>query len=229
MNNMDNKVILQAIGVTKRFEHPVAFELLKSIDISLYRGERVAIVGKSGEGKTTLLHILATLDTASSGSLSFLGKPLQNIPKIRNEQMGFVFQSFCLLEDSTVMENLLMPAAIGRVCIGPNSNAYKRALALLEHVGLLDKQALIAAKLSGGQMQRLAIARAFMQNPLIIFADEPTGNLDHEAAASVQKLLFSWVEKENKTLCLVTHDMELAKKCDRIFRLEDGVLKIISN
>ena len=221
---MNREIVLEATSITKRFTKPEAFDLLQGIDLTLYQGERVCILGQSGEGKTTLLHILATLDTATSGSLSILGKPVQDIPTTRNRDIGFVFQSFCLLQDNSCLENLLLPAWIARQDIGPNSAAMQRALELLERVQLSDKKLLPAVKLSGGQMQRLAIARAFMNNPSIIFADEPTGNLDHQTAHHVQELLFSWVKSENKTLCLVTHNLELAKQCDRVFCLEGGRL-----
>lgn len=221
---MSNEIVLEAKDITKRFLRPESFELLKGIDLTLYRGERVCLVGQSGEGKTTLLHILATLDSATAGSLSILGKQVHNIPQTRNQDIGIVFQSFCLLQDSSVLENLLMPSFIAREPIGPESKAMLRACDLLGRVQLGDKKQLPAIKLSGGEMQRLAIARAFMNNPSIIFADEPTGNLDHNSAGQVHDLLFSWVKAENKTLCLVTHNLELAKQCDRVFCLEGGLL-----
>lgn len=223
---MNKQIVLEAKGITKRFTQPEPFDLLNGIDLTLYQGEKVCLLGQSGEGKTTLLHILATLDSATTGSLSILGKPVQNVAKTRNHDIGFVFQSFCLLQDISCLENLLLPAHIAREDVGPDSAAMKRALELLDRVGLSDKKSLPAIKLSGGQMQRLAIARAFMNNPSIIFADEPTGNLDHHTASQVQELLFSWVKSENKTLCLVTHNLELAKQCDRVFRLEGGLLVV---
>ncbi len=226
---MSRESIVEARAITKRFTHPEPFELLRGIDVTLARGETVAIIGKSGEGKTTLLHILATLDTPTSGTIKYPTAPLKSTSQLRNEEIGFVFQSFCLLQDLNLVENLLMPCSIARKSTAHTSACHKRALELLSRVGLYEKRTLIAAKLSGGQMQRLAIARAFMQNPSIIFADEPTGNLDHEAALQVQQLLFSWVREEGKALCIVTHNHELAGTCDRILRLEDGLLTEVKN
>jgi len=221
---MNREIVLRATGIQKRFTKPVPFELLSGVDLSLYSGEKVAIVGKSGEGKTTLLHILATLDQPTSGTVEILGRKDYDICKTRNADIGFVFQSFCLLQDLSCIDNLLMPMAIARHDVSKNSPTYERACHLLEKVGMLEKKDLATRKLSGGQMQRVAIVRAFMRNPQIIFADEPTGNLDHETALDVQKLLFSWVQDEGKSLLLVTHNSELAKQCDRVFLLEEGNL-----
>jgi lipoprotein-releasing system ATP-binding protein len=220
-------IVLQAKEITKRFEKPSPFQLLHGINITLTMGQSTAIIGKSGEGKTTLLHILASLDTPTSGTLSLLGKPVheQDVTQLRNQHIGFVFQAFHLLQDISCMDNLLLPTAIARQSTGHSSEAYKRATLLLEKVGLKNKKHLLAAKLSGGEKQRLAIARAFMNNPCIIFADEPTGNLDHETAKGIQELLFSWVKEEGKTLLLVTHNSDLAKQCDQIFTLESGKLQ----
>jgi lipoprotein-releasing system ATP-binding protein len=221
-----NNPILKAEGLTKRFLAPAPLDLLTGIDLEVARGESVAIVGKSGEGKTTLLHILGTLDQPSSGKLYLHGSLVteQESHILRNRHLGFVFQAFHLLEDATVLENILMPLSIARQKIGHRSDNYKRALDLLKRLGLYERRDLHALKLSGGEKQRLGIGRAFITNPDLILADEPTGNLDHQTAASIQHLLLSWVKEEQKALIVVTHSVDLAKACDRSLFLESGKL-----
>ncbi|MBS0634048.1 MAG: ABC transporter ATP-binding protein [Verrucomicrobia bacterium] len=221
-----SNTILQADNITKRFEHPAPLELLKGISLEVHRGQSVAIVGKSGEGKTTLLHILGTLDEPTEGSLSLLGKTVDpsNRNHFRNKHLGFVFQAFHLLDDATVLENILMPLAIARQDIKKGSANYELAVDLLNRLGLYERRFLSALKLSGGEKQRLGIGRAFITNPDIILADEPTGNLDHQTAAEIQDLLFSWVKQEGKALIAVTHSYELAKRSDVIYTLDSGYL-----
>jgi lipoprotein-releasing system ATP-binding protein len=222
---MNNRV-LHAENITKEFLLPSPFLLLKGVDFSLHVGEIAAILGKSGEGKTTLLHILGTIDTPTTGTVWFKGQKCSslNTERLRNRHFGFVFQSFHLLLDATSMENLLLPAAIAREETSKKSRPYEQALYFLEKVGLARQKDLIASKLSGGEKQRLAIARAFMQNPEIIFADEPTGNLDHITAQEVRDLLFSWARQEKKSLLFVTHSQDLANSCDTRYTLDDGLL-----
>ncbi len=221
-----NDVILQADELTKTFTDPVPLEILKGISLTVKRGQSVAIVGKSGEGKTTLLHILGTLDNPTSGILSILGEPItnQNKDRFRNKHLGFVFQAFHLLEDATLLENLLLPLAIGREPTHKGSENYELALTLLDKLKLYDRRYLHALKLSGGEKQRLGIGRAFITNPDLILADEPTGNLDHQTASEIQDLLFSWVEEKQKALIAVTHSPDLASRCHTRHHLESGRL-----
>ncbi len=221
-----NRFVLQAENITKSFTQPAPLELLKGINLTVERGESVAIVGKSGEGKTTLLHILGTLDEPTTGSLLLLGQNVTSANKdlLRKRHLGFVFQAFHLLEDATVLENILLPLAIDRQAIHPKSENYDKACALLQKLKLYDRRHLHALKLSGGEKQRLGIGRAFITNPDIIFADEPTGNLDHQTAAEIQSLLFTWVKDEQKTLITVTHSLDLAGRSDRKLLLESGLL-----
>lgn len=226
-----SNVILRAEKITKDFFLPSPFQLLKGVDFTLHETEIAAIVGKSGEGKTTLLHILGTIDTATSGSIWFKGMQYSttDTEKLRNLSFGFVFQAFHLLLDATSIENLLLPCAIARQDTSKKSKPYERALYFLEKVGMSRHKDLTCAKLSGGEKQRLAIARAFMQNPDIIFADEPTGNLDHVTAEEVKTLLFSWAREEKKSLLFVTHSQDLANQCDSRYILDNGILRSLGN
>ncbi|MBS0654672.1 MAG: ABC transporter ATP-binding protein [Verrucomicrobia bacterium] len=221
-----NDPILKAEKITKTFTSPAPLELLKGIDLELYKGTSTAIIGKSGEGKSSLLHILGTLDEPTTGTLWINGKevyyPKANL--LRNRHLGFVFQAFHLLSDITAIDNLLIPRAIARYDVGPKSESFHKAVELLQKVGLYERRHLPAIKLSGGEKQRLAIARAFMCDPDILFADEPTGNLDHITAIEIQNLLFSWVEEEKKTLLVVTHSQDLARSCNASYLLESGLL-----
>lgn len=221
-------LILDAKKITKRFTSPanLGLEILKGIDLAVPSQKSIAIVGRSGEGKTTLLHILGTIDEATSGDLFISGKEVlkSKTDAIRNEHIGFIFQAFHLLSDSTVLENLLMPAKIARKDTRKGTYCYDRARELLEMVGLENRLDFSTAKLSGGEKQRVAIARAFMNDPDIIFADEPTGNLDHETAHDIQDLLLNSVHKVGKALVLVTHNLQLAKLLDACYELENGIL-----
>jgi lipoprotein-releasing system ATP-binding protein len=221
-----NDVVLHAQNITKTFRYPAVLQLLKGISLEVKRGESLAIVGKSGEGKTTLLHILGTLDDPTEGTLTILGQNVtsQNRDLFRNKHIGFVFQAFHLLEDATLLENLLLPLAIAREDVRPRSENYEKALELLQKLKLYERRHLHALKLSGGEKQRLGIGRAFITNPDLIFADEPTGNLDHQTAAEIQDLLFSWVSEQGKALIAVTHSLDLAKRCDKRLALESGLV-----
>lgn len=218
-----NDIVLKAEKIGKTFTNPAPLVLFSDISLSVEVGQSVAIVGRSGEGKTTLLHILGSLDEPSSGELYILGNQTssKNSHTIRNRHIGFVFQAFHLLDDATVLENILLPLAIARKDLKAHESL---ALTLLQRLGLDQRKHLPALKLSGGEKQRLAIGRAFITNPDIILADEPTGNLDHQTALEVQNLLFSWVKEQNKALLVVTHSQELAKRCDVTFMLESGRL-----
>jgi lipoprotein-releasing system ATP-binding protein len=209
------KPILEAKGLSKKFGHPVEVEVLRHIDLTVNPGETVAIMGTSGEGKSTLLHILGTLEDPTSGTLLITGK--QGSPRLRNQTIGFVFQSFFLLEDYTALENVLMPARIGR-----RKGMKARGRKLLERMGLGHRIDFPVKLLSGGEKQRVALARSLCNDPPIIMADEPSGNLDHETSDKIHSLLLDVVRSEGKTLITVTHDQALADLCDRVLILRNG-------
>lgn len=219
-------MILKAANLSKKFKAPQEVTVLDGISIEIAAGETVAIVGKSGEGKTTLLHILGTLEKPSSGSVEICGEiaTLKNSPSLRNRHIGFVFQAYHLLEECTVLENVLMPARIGKFDTSPTSPAYKRALQLLQEVGLENRALFPAKLLSGGEKQRVAIARALINDPSIILADEPSGNLDRTHSQAIYSLLLNEAKKRNKALVVVTHDMALASQCQKTYSLQDGKL-----
>jgi lipoprotein-releasing system ATP-binding protein len=219
-------MILQAKSIKKRFKHPVEIDLLRGIDLTVQKGETVAIMGRSGEGKSTLLQILGTLDNPTEGSLTIAQLPAtsNNLSSLRNKHLGFIFQAFHLLEDYTVLQNILMPAMIARKDTGKGSASYQRAQDLLEQVGLSGRQHHFGKQLSGGEKQRVAIARALMNDPDLIFADEPSGNLDRQNADAIHHLLLNFAEKQGKSLVVVTHDEQLASLCHTRYRLTDGIL-----
>ena len=201
--------------------------IFEDLSLEILTGEQVAITGRSGSGKSTLLGILATLDQASSGQLTVCGERVSDLNEeqralVRLKNIGFVFQSFQLLPHLTALENVMLPLRLQ-----PNfkySDAEQKALALLQKVGL-DRQAQQTPKvLSGGEQQRVAIARALVSEPKIIFADEPTGNLDGETAQEIEQLLFQLNRELSTTLILVTHDPDLARQCQRHFELVNGQL-----
>ncbi|MGM0123275.1 ABC transporter ATP-binding protein [Enterococcus sp. AZ194] len=200
------------------------FSALKGVDIRIEKGESVAIIGKSGSGKSTLMHILALLDKPTSGEILLLGKETTQVKKkelnkVRNETFGFVFQQFFMNTKDTVLENVLLPLKIS----GLSSKKRKqRAIEALAAVELTDKAKNKANDLSGGQKQRVCIARALVNQPEIIFADEPTGNLDSATGEKIEKLLFDLNREKNITLIVVTHDPELAARCDRQIHIKDG-------
>jgi len=220
------EVLLSAKGIKKTFHAPQPISPLRGVDIEVRRGETLAIVGKSGEGKSTLLHILGTLEPPCEGSLTICGKDTAttSLPELRGTHLGFIFQSFYLLEEYTLLENVLMPAKIARKPISPSSSAYQRALFLLGEVGLKERAHSLAKLLSGGEKQRLALARALCNDPDILLADEPSGNLDSEHSKLLHQLLLSCATSLNKALIVVTHDLELAACCQKTFTLKDGVL-----
>ncbi len=196
--------------------------ILSSIDLIIKSGESIAIVGESGSGKSTLISLLAGLDTPSSGVISLNGKCLTAMDEdgraaVRSELIGFVFQSFQLLPGLTALENVMLPLELSG-----DKNAKAAALALLDRVGLSHRLAHTPQKLSGGEQQRVALARAFVTRPVILFADEPTGNLDSKTGAHIIDLLFELNRENNTTLILVTHDQALAARCQRTIKLDSG-------
>jgi putative ABC transport system ATP-binding protein len=220
-------MVLQAKDITKVYgKGQNTFIALDKVSFSINKGESVAIIGKSGSGKSTLMHVLAALDRVNGGSIEFNEKDYSTLragqlDKLRSKHFGFIFQQFFLNGRETVLENVLLPLKIAGVGFGERK---KRALAALEAVDLLDKKGNRATDLSGGQKQRVAIARALVNDPEVIFADEPTGNLDSENGARVEEMLFNLNRKKGITLIIVTHDDDLAAKCDRRFNMKDGQL-----
>src|SRR5580700_2225900 len=217
-------MILKAAQLKKTFLNPSRIEVLKGIDLEVHRGEAIAITGKSGEGKSTLLHILGTLEKPSSGYLEICGQNAEqsNLFFLRNRTVGFIFQSYHLFDEDTAFDNVLMPAKIARQPTHRGSPAYKRALSLLERVGMKERAFFFAKQLSGGEKQRVAIARALCNDPDLILADEPSGNLDHAHSQEIHSLLMSLVKDFNKALIIATHDQELSSLCDQALLLKDG-------
>ncbi len=196
--------------------------ILEHVDIDIREGETVAIVGTSGAGKSTLMTLLAGLDVPTSGEISLLGQPLSQLDdearaKIRSESVGFVFQSFLLIPSLSALQNVTLPCLLK----GEDEDI-QRATALLESVGLKDRLDHLPSQLSGGEQQRVALARAFMIKPKILFADEPTGNLDQQTAAKIVELLFELNSSHGTTLVLVTHDPKLAQRCQRTLKMHVG-------
>lgn len=196
--------------------------VLHDISFQVFAGNNLAIVGPSGSGKTTLLGLCAGLDRASSGTVELNGVALEDLSEderawIRNQYVGFVFQSFQLMSTLTALENVMVPLELRG-----EGKAQQQAMALLDRVGLADRIHHYPTQLSGGEQQRVAIARAFANRPLILFADEPTGNLDEETGAHVESLLFELNREEGTTLVLVTHDLDLASRTQRVIRLKGG-------
>lgn len=204
-----------------------SLKVLNAVNFEVEAGSSCAIVGSSGSGKTTLLGLCAGLDRASSGSVILNGICLDELNEderalVRNRHVGFVFQTFNLMPTLTALENVMIPLELRN-----EKNIQARAMELLEKVGLGDRFKHYPSQLSGGEQQRVSIARAFSNNAKILFADEPTGNLDEETGAKIEKLIFDLNKEAGTTLVMVTHDLDLAKKTDRILRMKGG--KLISD
>ncbi len=210
-------MMFQAKNLHKTFAHPTKVVVLSDVSISVDAGESVAITGRSGEGKTTLLHILGGLESCDAGEILMHGKALDSA--LRGLQFGFVFQAFHLLEDLSAVDNVLLPARIAR-----RNVPLSHGIDLLEKVGLAERANFPVKLLSGGERQRVALARALCNNPDILFADEPSGNLDPENARVLSNLLFELVASEKKSLILATHDLSLADRCNRKLVLSHGKL-----
>ncbi|MDC9565797.1 MULTISPECIES: ABC transporter ATP-binding protein [unclassified Pseudoalteromonas] len=225
MSALSQLNIIQVNGLSKvvsTFEGELP--ILSDISFNVKHGESVAIVGTSGSGKSTLLSLLAGLDTASSGEITLDGERLHKLDEeqraaLRAEKVGFVFQSFMLVQSLTALENVMLPAELAG-----ESDAKEQALALLEKVGLSHRIDHYPSQLSGGEQQRVAIARAFIGTPKILFADEPSANLDSKNGKMVESLLFDLNQQHGTTLILVTHDEALAQKCQHIVQIEAGCL-----
>jgi lipoprotein-releasing system ATP-binding protein len=222
MNNL-----LQCHNVCKTYqEGELRTQVLKGVSFGIQAGELVSIIGTSGSGKSTLLHILGALDEASEGSVSFLGRDLSSLSSnkqanIRNQHLGFVYQFHHLLADFTALENVAMPLLIG----GQKATRAKQAAqALLEKVGLGHRLSHRPSELSGGERQRVAIARALVNQPDLVLADEPTGNLDHKTALAIYDLMRQMNQEFGTAFLVVTHDSELAAKMDRQMHMQDGLL-----
>lgn len=201
-----------------------AFTALNSVDIAIEPGESVAIIGKSGSGKSTLMHLLALLDKPSEGSVIVDDQDAsklstKRVNSLRNRNFGFVFQQFFLNANNTVLDNVILPLKIAGIS---RKERTRRGMEALEAVELADKAKNKANNLSGGQKQRVCIARALINDPQIIFADEPTGNLDSTTGAKIEDLLFQLNKEKGITLIVVTHDDDLAARCDRQIHLKDG-------
>ena len=217
---MSEKMI-EIQGITKSFGD---LQVLKGIDLIIYKGEVVSIVGPSGAGKTTLLQIMGTLDKADAGSVVINGVEVgrlkeKELSAFRNKQVGFVFQFHQLLPEFTALENVMMPALIQGVSLG---EASRKAKETLEYLGLAERASHKPAELSGGEKQRVAVARALINNPAVIFADEPSGSLDSKNKEELHQLFFDLREKLGQTFVIVTHDEGLAQLTDRTIHMVDG-------
>ncbi len=217
--------VLEAIDLKKSYGRGESrFDALKGIDLDVKLGESLAIVGKSGSGKSTLMHLLALLDTPSSGQVALNGTDAsklsaRDLNRLRNETFGFVFQQFFLTPNASVLDNVTLPLKIRGVGA---TERKRRGMEALDRLELQDKAKNKATDLSGGQKQRVVIARALVSDPTVIFADEPTGNLDTATGNVVENILFDLNRERGITLILVTHDPELATRCDRSIFVRDG-------
>lgn len=216
-----NEKMIEIQGITKSFGE---LQVLKGIDLTINKGEVVSIVGPSGAGKTTLLQIMGTLDQADTGLVMINGVEVSRLKEkelsaFRNKQIGFVFQFHQLLPEFTALENVMIPALIQGVSSG---EASRKAKEILELLGLTDRASHKPAELSGGEKQRVAVARALINNPAVIFADEPSGSLDSKNKEELHQLFFDLREKLGQTFVIVTHDEGLAQLTDRTIHMVDG-------
>ncbi|WP_041394470.1 ABC transporter ATP-binding protein [Photobacterium profundum] len=219
--------VIKAVSVSKKVTTASSsLTILQDVSLEVEQGETIALVGVSGAGKSTLMTLLAGLDIPSTGEIELLGQSLSQLDDearaaLRSEAIGFVFQNFLLIPSLNAVENVMLPAII-KGDVGDEA----RASDLLKLVGLAGRETHLPSQLSGGEQQRVALARAFMTRPQVLFADEPTGNLDEQTAANIIDLLFALNRDHGTTLVLVTHDAVLAERCDRTLRIQGGKVEV---
>lgn len=222
--------VLEAKGVFRSFQTgSVILDVLKGVDLEISQGEIVALIGPSGSGKSTLLHILGALDRPDKGSVNLDTVEVfslndKELARLRNRSVGFVFQFHHLMPEFSALENVMMPKLIAGEGIKSIEN---KAMELLDEVGLKDRKDHKPGELSGGEQQRVAVARALINDPRIVIADEPSGNLDQSTAESLHNLILELNRNRNQTFVLATHNLELAQRANRIFRLKDGQVEQI--
>tara|TARA_R110002073_G_scaffold209239_2_gene369733 strand:+ start:3796 stop:4518 length:723 start_codon:yes stop_codon:yes gene_type:complete len=231
---MNAEFVLQASGIYKSYhKNKIEVPVLRGVDVDITAGKINALVGRSGSGKSTLMHLLATLDRPDAGEIYFQGKRIDNAPRAerdayRNHDIGIIFQFYHLLPELTALENVLAPMMISQSLWGYFRNRKQirtRAEEMLDRVGLAHRATHRPAEMSGGEMQRAAIARALMTDPSLLLADEPTGNLDTETGESILNLLVELNQHDNLTIVMITHDDAIAEKADVCYRMQDGLLE----
>ncbi len=227
---MNKEVVLHCRGIEKKFKSKSGTEdlhILRGVDLNVHGAEIISIVGSSGSGKSTLLHILGGLDRPNGGKVfwndeSIYDHKADRLAELRNSKVGFVFQFHHLLPEFTAVENVMMPALIGGTS---QKKAEKRAANLLDRFGLSERLMHRPSELSGGEQQRVSMARALMNNPALILADEPTGNLDEKNTEAILELLFELRDTEDVSIVLITHEKDIASRCDTLYSLQHGILQ----
>jgi lipoprotein-releasing system ATP-binding protein len=226
--------MLQAIDLSKTYTRNAdRVEVLKNLHLEVHEGEFLSIVGSSGSGKSTLLHLLGTLDRPDQGEILLKNRRIDNLSnrerdRLRNQTFGFIFQFYHLLPELTTIENVMMPMMVGRSIrqwFSSKKEARLRATEMLDRVGLAHRLNHKPRELSGGEMQRTAIARALVSRPRVLFADEPTGNLDVKAGSDIVRLLRALNQEEGVTILMVTHNLEIAMQTDRVLRMTAGTIQ----